>query len=272
MALKISDDDFIRLVTYLQKHYGINLTKKRTLIEGRLNGMLITRGYTSYTDYINDVFKDATGTEMVNLLNKLTTNHTYFMREPEHYTFMEDVVLPYLLQTKKDRSVQIWSAGCSSGEEPYTTEMLLMEFFSKQPMKWDTRLLATDISQKVLSKAQEGIYHIDSMKNLPSTWINKYFTPLPNDCYQIKPVVQKNIAFKVFNLMEPIPFTKQPFDLIFCRNVMIYFEQKVKTELVRRFYDVLAPGGYLFIGHAESVQRDSTAFHYIKPAIYRKPF
>ena len=134
MALKISDKDFIRLVTFLQNKYGINLTKKRTLIEGRLNAMLITRGYTNYTDYINDVFRDTTGTEITTLLNKLTTNHTYFMREPEHYTFMEDVVLPYLLRTKKDKSVQIWSAGCSSGEEPYTTEMLLMEFsLSKQP-------------------------------------------------------------------------------------------------------------------------------------------
>lgn len=272
MALKISDKDFIRLVTFLQNKYGINLTKKRTLIEGRLNAMLITRGYTNYTDYINDVFRDTTGTEITTLLNKLTTNHTYFMREPEHYTFMEDVVLPYLLRTKKDKSVQIWSAGCSSGEEPYTTEMLLMEFFSKQTTKWDTRILATDISQKVLAKAQEGIYHIDGMKNLPAEWIQKYFIPLPNACYQIKQNVKDNIVFKVFNLMDPIPFTKKPFDLIFCRNVMIYFEQKVKTELVRRFYDVLAPGGYLFIGHAESIQRDATSYKYIKPAIYQKPF
>lgn len=271
MPIKISDSDFTRLVTYLQENYGINLTQKRILIEGRLSNEIARRGFDDYTSYLNMLFADNTGTEMVSLLNKLTTNHTYFMREPEHYEFMRNVFLPYMEQTKRNKVIYLWSAGCSSGEEPYTNEMQLLEYFGSAASMWDTKILATDISMNVLGKAKEGIYHADSMKNLPKTWIDKYFTPMQNDCYQVKPSVQKQVAFKTFNLMDNIPFRKNPFDLIFCRNVMIYFDLKTKIELVKRFYDVLAPGGYLFIGHAESIPRDTTQFEYVKPAVYRRP-
>ena len=271
-TLNISDKDFEKLVNFLHDEYGINLAHKRVLIEGRLSNEIRKRGFSSYTAYLDTVYNDKSGTEIVSLLNKLTTNHTYFMREPEHYQFMEKTFLPYIRSLKRPKKyVSVWSAGSSSGEEAYTTQMQMLEYFGAEAAGWDTTIFASDISRNVLSKAAQGIYHADGMKNLDPSWVKKYFTPLANDCFQVKPELQKRVNFKVFNLMKPIPKPAVPYDLIFCRNVMIYFDMPTKIELVKRFYDVLAPGGYLFIGHAESIPRDTTKYQYVQPAIYRKP-
>lgn len=271
MAVSINDYEFHRLVDYIKDNYGINLTQKRILIEGRLSNELDSRGFTNYSDFLDMVFSDPTGSEIVNLLNRLTTNHTYFLREPEHYQFMREVFLPEIEKKRKDKKViYCWSAGCSSGEEPYTNEIEMMEYFGSAAGSWDTKILATDISRKVLAKAQQGVYHADSMKNLSEDVKKKYFVPIGNDCFRVSDELKKRVVYKVFNLMDEIPFRKQPFDLIFCRNVMIYFDMETKNKLINRLYDVLAPGGYLFIGHAESVQRDQSGFTYVKPAIYRK--
>lgn len=271
MAIKIDDADFKRLTEFMQKKYGINLTQKRTLIEGRLGNTIQQRGFADFKSFLNMVFADRTGTEMVNLLNRLTTNHTYFYREPEHYEFMKSTALPYFEKAKTDHKFHLWSAGCSSGEEPYTNIMQTLEYFGVKKAAWSIDLLATDISNRVMNIAKEAIYTKDSMKHMPESWKKKYFIAQPNDCFKVSPEVTKHVTFKTFNLMDPIPFKQHKFDLIFCRNVMIYFEQDTKIELVKRYYDVLAPGGYLFIGHAESIPRDATNYQYVKPAIYRKP-
>lgn len=273
MAVSISDKDFERLVSYVHDNYGIDLSKKRVMIEGRLGNVLQTRGFSDYTSFLDMIFADKTGAEVVNLMNRLTTNHTYFLREPEHYDFMRNVFLPEIKEKKKNKKViYLWSAGCSSGEESYTNVIEMLEFFGSEAKQWDTKILATDISVKVLAKAQQAVYHKDSMKNLSPEVAKKYFTSVGNDCFKVNDDVRSQVVFKVFNLMDSIPYKKNPFDLIFCRNVMIYFDAETKIKLVNRFYDVLAPGGYLFIGHAESIPRDATNFRYIKPAIYQKPF
>ncbi|MDR0222697.1 MAG: protein-glutamate O-methyltransferase CheR [Oscillospiraceae bacterium] len=269
--MNISDADFKRLVDFMENKYGINLKQKRVLIEGRLSNTITQRGFKDFSSFLNMVFADKTGTEMVSLLNKLTTNHTYFMREDGHYDYMKEVVMPYFEQVKKDHRVYLWSAACSSGEEPYTNIMQLLEYFGHKPVMWNISTLATDISQRVLDIAKAAVYHKESMEHLPDTWKKKYFIPAPNDCFKVSPDIIRRVEFKTFNLMDKIPFRSYPFDLIFCRNVMIYFEMQTKVDLVNRLYDVLSPGGYLFIGHAESIPRDSTKFEYIKPAIYRKP-
>ncbi|MDR2558086.1 MAG: protein-glutamate O-methyltransferase CheR [Oscillospiraceae bacterium] len=268
---KLSDADFKRLTDFVLKKYGINLTQKKILVEGRLASTIKQRGFDSFTAFIDMIFADRTGTEMINLLNKLTTNHTFFLREKEHYDFMKDVALPYIEKTKKDHKVNIWSAACSSGEEPYTNVMALLEYFGHKSAQWKIEHLATDISERVMSKAKEAIYHVDSMKNLPDTWKRKYFTAVENSCFKVSPEVTKRVTFKTFNLMDPVPFKSYPYDIIFCRNVMIYFEHNTKIEVVKRLYEALAPGGYLFIGHAESITRDTTQYKFIKPAIYRRP-
>jgi len=271
MSLKISDADFKRLTSFMLDKYGINLTQKRTLIEGRLSNTIQQRGFADFKGFLDMIFADRSGTEMINLLNKLTTNHTFFYREAEHYEFMVKEALPYLEKEKKDHRISIWSAACSSGEEPYTNIMQCLEYFGGKSAAWQIQLLATDISMRAMELAKGAIYHEESMKNLPDAWKKKYFTKQDNNCFKVSPEVTKRVTFKTYNLMEPIPFTPYKYDIIFCRNVMIYFESDTKTKVVNRLYDVISPGGYLFIGHAESIARDATKYQYIKPAIYRKP-
>ncbi|MCI7760362.1 MAG: CheR family methyltransferase [Oscillospiraceae bacterium] len=270
--MEITDAEFQRLVKFMYDNFGINLAAKRVLVQGRLGNMLRERNFKNYSEYLDAVMNDTTGAEVTTILNKLTTNHTFFMREPEHYTFMNDVVLPYMKSVCKDHVLRIWSAACSSGEEVYTMAMLIDQFFGAEKAKWDTRILATDISQNVIGKAKTGIYQEEGMKGLSNEWKTRYFNNLGNGNYEICQGIKDEVIFKTFNLMDPMPekYKKNPFDLIFCRNVMIYFDQPTKQALVNRFYDVVKPGGYFFIGHAESVNRQETKFEYIKPAIYRR--
>lgn len=270
--MEITDAEFQRLVKFMYDNFGINLAAKRVLVQGRLGNMLRERNFKNYGEYLDAVMNDTTGAEVTTILNKLTTNHTFFMREPEHYTFMNDVVLPYIKTVCKDHVLRIWSAACSSGEEVYTMAMLIDQFFGKDKANWDTRILATDISQNVIGKAKTGIYQEEGMKGLSNEWKTRYFNNLGNGNYEICQGIKDEVIFKTFNLMDPMPdkYKKNPFDLIFCRNVMIYFDQPTKQALVNRFYDVVKPGGYFFIGHAESVNRQETKFEYIKPAIYRR--
>lgn len=271
--MDITDREFERLVSFMRDNFGINLSAKRVLIQGRLGNMLRERGFTSYDAYIDAVLADTSGAEVTTILNKLTTNHTYFMREPEHYTYMRDVVLPWAVKNAANSELRIWSAGCSSGEECYTTAMLIDEYFGVEKARWDTRILATDISNSVMDKAKQGIYSEEGMKGLSPEWKSRYFKNLGGGKYEICQAIKNEIIFKPFNLMDDMPekYKQRPFDLIFCRNVMIYFDQPTKNALVNRFYDVIKPGGYLFIGHAESIPRNQSQFEYIKPAIYRRP-
>lgn len=266
--LKLTDDDFNRLVTYMKKNYGINLEKKRVLIEGRLANMVSNRGFKSFKEFIDFAFADKTGNETMQLVNKLTTNHTYFMREPEHFEFLKKTLLPYFEQTNKDRSLSVWCAASSTGQEPYTLAMTIDEYFGTRASMWRIKLLATDLDTDVLSKAKDGIYAADTLKDVPAEWLRKYFKKIDDKNYQVIDRIRNMIEYRQFNLMNPI-VNVRPYDLISCRNVMIYFEQDTKNALVERFYDVTKEGGYLFIGHAESVGK-TTRYTYIKPAIYRR--
>lgn len=273
MGLEITEAEFQRLVKYMYDSFGINLSAKKVLVQGRLGNMLNERGFKNYDEYLDTVLADSTGAEVTTILNKLTTNHTFFMREPEHYTFLKDTILPYMVKVcEKDHVLRIWSAACSSGEECYTTAMLLDQYFGAEKAKWDTRILATDISQNVIGKAKAGIYQEEGMKGLSNEWKARYFNSLGGGKYEICQGIKDEVIFKTFNLMDPMPekYKAKPFDLIFCRNVMIYFDQPTKQALVNRFYDVVKPGGYFYIGHAESVSRSETKFDYIQPAIYRR--
>ncbi len=268
--ISLTDQEFLTLTSYIKERYGINLTKKRVLIEGRLSNMLRERGFATFGEYFNMVFNDASGSEIKNLLNKLTTNHTYFMREVEHFEYMKSHILPQLAASRaSSRDLRIWSAGCSTGQEPYNIAMIVDEFFGSQKHLWDTTILATDLSVNVLEKAKLGIYPAESLNEVPPDWTGRYFIKRPDGTVQVNEKIRQEVVFKHFNLMDPFVY-KKPFDLIFCRNVMIYFDAPTKEALVNKFYQSTAKGGYLLIGHSEVLNKESCRYRYVKPAIYQK--
>lgn len=266
---KVSREEFLRLVTYMKDTYGINLEQKLALVEGRLWNVIKQKGFNSLQEYFDFVVSDKTGNEAKTLVTRLTTNYTYFMREDQHYKFLVGTILPELCPRLTNRDLRIWSAGCSSGEEPYTTAMVLDDYFGANKSQWDCKVLATDISPQVLSMAHEAVYPEDRLKNLPDSWKSKYFTKEPGDMFRVKPFLKNEVVFGPFNLMEPFPF-KKPFHVIFCRNVMIYFDKPTRDGLIERYYDALEPGGYLFIGLSETVDKNVTRFDFVRPSIYRK--
>lgn len=265
----LTDLEFEQIAGYLKDNYGINLTKKKTLIESRMASTLAEKGFTNYTDYFKYVKNDTTKKEMSHLISKLTTNHTYFLREEEHFQYFQNILLPEYEKNNSDKEIRIWSAGCSSGEEPYTLAMVIADYFGLNKSQWKTKILATDISLKVLDKAQKAIYPEDSLQNLPAAWKTRYFDRIDEKTYQVKQVIRDEVVFKQLNLMDNFMFAKK-FDLILCRNVMIYFDLPTKQKLVEKFYNVTKPGGHLFIGHAETISRDASKYRYIMPAIYHK--
>lgn len=257
-------------MTFVKDKYGINLSKKRILIQSRLSSVLRERGLKDFNEYINLVFNDTSGKEITTLLNKLTTNHSYFMREQEHFNFLKTDALPTIMKNKNSiKEINIWSAGCSAGQEAYTTAMAISEFLGINKSSWKVKILATDISMNVLNKAKTATYTLDSLKEVPKTWLNKYFKKIDDNTYQVCDQIRSQVEFKPLNLMTRFYFPKQ-FDLILCRNVMIYFEKPTKDLLIEKFYQVTSTGGFLFIGHSEAIDREHTKYKYIKPAIYQK--
>ncbi|KJS20589.1 MAG: chemotaxis protein CheR [Clostridiaceae bacterium BRH_c20a] len=259
------------MAAYIKANYGIHLKdEKRTLVTGRLHNVLIQNNFSNFSEYYKHIISDKTGEAAAMLINKITTNHTFFMREANHFFYFRDKVLPYLTSMVKEKDLRIWSAGCSSGEEPYTLAMVIDEFLGNEKMWWDAKVLATDISSKVLEEAHKGIYSSEEIATIPSQWKLSYFKKYDSENYILVDKIRNEVIYRKFNLMDgTFPF-KRKFHVIFCRNVMIYFDAQTKCELVNKFYESMEYGGYLFIGHSESLNREETKFKYIMPALYRK--
>ncbi len=264
----ISNEDFNKLVKFIHGQYGIDLSQKRQLVTSRLSSLLTQKGYTDFGSFVSDLIRRQDPADLELVLNRLTTNYTFFMREQEHFDFFQNTILPDLVKRhQKDKVLAIWSAGCSSGEEPYNISIYIKEFLGVQANQWDTRVLATDISQKALAAAKRGVYELPD--TLPPAWRKKYFRPVPGGKqYMVAPIIRDNVIFQTFNLMDPIRF-RLKFDVIFCRNVMIYFDQPTKDALMRRFYDALVPGGYFMISHSENLSKDSP-FTTVAPSTFQK--
>ncbi len=267
----ITDEEFLRISTYMKQRYGIDMSQKKVIVNGRLSNYIKSGGWKNFDDYMNSVENDRTGTLEKMLVNLLTTNHTYFMREFEHFDYFRKVVLPWLKKkenVKKD--LRIWCGAASTGEEPYMIAMVLADFFGLERDKWDTKVLATDISVKVLQQAIAGAYSTDQLKSVPEQWKKRFFKSVAGGSrYEVKEELKKEVIFRQFNLMDPFPF-KRKMHTIFLRNVMIYFDEKTKCELLQKVYDFLEPGGYLFIGTTETLDRNSIPFQIIQPSIFRK--
>ena len=248
--MTISDADFKRMVNFIQSSYGIDLSQKKQLITSRLSPALKKLGYGTFSDFVNHLLDKKENDEVTLVLNKLTTNYTFFMREKEHLDYFCNNIIPEIVRRhERDKTLAIWSAGCSSGEEPYNITMFLYDYLGSRAKDWDTRILATDISAQALASARRGTYNLPD--TIPADWKRKYFTPGRDGTHTVTPAVKDNVIFQTFNLMDPIKFRRK-FDVIFCRNVMIYFDQPTKDALVRRFYDATVPSGYLLIPAPDS--------------------
>ncbi len=264
-APDLSPDDFRRVRRIAYERAGLAIpVGKEGLVRSRVSKRLRDRRIASFSDYLDTVEEDADGDEMVRLIDLLTTNKTDFFREPAHFDFLLERILPAVVAAGKP--LRIWSAGCSSGEEPYTLSMLLRESL---PPRYDVRILATDICTTVVAAAKAGTYSAQQLADVSEARRRRWFVPTPDGGGSVVPELRTPISFALLNLMADWPM-QGPFDLILCRNVMIYFDKPTVTRLVDRFRQLLAPGGHLFIGHSESLTAIEHQYRYVQPAVYAK--
>jgi chemotaxis protein methyltransferase CheR len=263
-APDLSPDDFRRVRRIAYERAGLAIPAgKEGLVRSRVSKRLRDRRIPSFSAYL-DAVEAEDGDEMVRLIDLLTTNKTDFFREPAHFDFLLEQILPAVVATGKP--LRIWSAGCSSGEEPYTLSMLLRESL---PARYDVRILATDICTKVVAAARQGTYTAQQLADVSEARRQRWFTAAPDGSGTVVPELRAPISFALLNLMADWPM-QGPFDLILCRNVMIYFDKPTVTRLVDRFRNLLTPGGHLFIGHSESLTAIEHKYRYVQPAVYAK--
>ena len=264
---------FNQISEYVMSSCGINLSKNKfELVNTRLSKVIRTHNFSGFQEYYDYLVNDETGEALNELMNAISTNLTSFYRESTHFEFMQDVMIPEILNNatrNKNYQLRGWSAGCSLGAEIYTIAITLMENIPNLET-WDSRLLATDIDTNVLQTGISGIYSDKQVATIPLPLLSKYFQySHKKECYRAKRSLRDLIRFRYLNLIEPFPFQRH-FDFIFCRNVMIYFTKDTQQVLVNKFYQHLKPGGYLFIGHSEGLSGLQHDYKYIQPTIYKK--
>lgn len=270
MNATITDTEYSQFQKFIYDQVGITLSgDKKTLIVSRLGKRLRMLELSSYQEYLDYVRGDAGQEELTNLLDLISTNKTDFFREPVHFDFLRDKVLPTLANV---RQIRIWSSASSSGEEPYTIAMTLYDSV-ENPSQWSFKVLASDISTRVLAKAAAGVYEDERIVGLDSALVRRHFLRGKGEkanYVKVKPHIASSVRFCRINLMDDTFPIRAPLDVVFCRNVMIYFDRDTQSRLVRKFYRYLKPGGYLFIGHSESLQWVDHEFTYVAPTIYQK--
>lgn len=269
VSAKLTDKQFSRISHMVQALCGIHLpTKKKTLVQSRLAKRLRSLGMASFDEYIDLVDSQQAGRELGCMVDVLTTNKTNFFRETAHFNFLGKTILPQLTGPR----IRLWTAACSSGQEPVSVAIVIREQLPSSENR-DVRILATDISSRILKKAQRGVYTESEMEGLKAARRARYFSASGVGdgarCYSVKPQISGMIKYSRLNLMGSWPM-KGPFNVIFCRNVMIYFDRATQRRLIDRFWRYLDTGGYLFVGHSEGLSGVSHRFQYVCPATYMK--
>ena len=279
-ALKVqaSDDrlnnrNFEALARYIYDYSGIKMpSSKMTMLEGRLRRRLRATGISSFNDYCDYLFKhDGIETESIYLIDAVTTNKTDFFREPKHFEYMEQVALPELVSAGHKR-IRLWSSACSTGAEPYTMAMIMQDFVDGQS-GLDYRILATDLSTEVLQAARRGVYARDMIVPVGSEMRRKYVMMARDTTrsdVRIHPRLRSMVGFARLNLMDNAYKVGDPMHLIFCRNVLIYFDKPTQAKVLSRLCDCLLPGGYLFVGHSETVTGISLPVRQVANTVFKK--
>jgi len=265
-AVKLKPAEFDQIRRLAHQQFGLDLKKgKEELVSARLGKMMRRHGFTSFGSYYEHVVADRSGEALIEMIDALTTNHTSFLREPAHFEFLENAVRVDF----NGGPVRIWSAACSTGEEPYSIAFHLV---NAGVAPSSARILATDISTRALDKARRGLYQAERLDHMPQHWGRRFLLQGEGEWkgwYKIKPEIAGMIEFRRLNLMEAFRGSEM-FDVIFCRNVMMYFDRETQGDLVRRLAARLEPGGYFFIGHSESLNGFDHPLTYCRPATYRK--
>lgn len=274
LSYELMDNEYEKISRLVYEQCGINLHDgKKQLVKARLGKRLREGNFKSFGDYHRYVTTDEGTDELISMIDALSTNLTFFFREESHFKKLSNIINMMSKESRKERmakKLDIWSAGCSTGEEPYSIAMTILEVPAVFPQ--DISILGTDISTRVLQTANHGIFDKERLKNVPTQLLKKYFQKgygKNEGQFRIKKQVRDMVHFSRFNLMDDPPFNSR-FDMVFCRNVMIYFDKKTQGTLVKRFHDCMHQGGYLFIGHSESLTGLSHTLEYIEPGVYRK--
>jgi len=267
-SFTLTAQEFTKIRTLVYQTCGIDLKHgKEELVKARLSKELRKQNITSFDRYFEQVVADRTGESLINLINALSTNFTHFFRERKHFDYLSHHVAP---RWQRRSRIDIWCAAAATGEEPYTLGITLLEALGpKAPL----HILASDISTKALSVADAGIYGEAKLADIPAQLKSKYFargTWKSETAYRAKPELRQLLEFRRINLIEPFSHQRQ-FQAIFCRNVMIYFDKPTQEKVVQRLSEWLEPGGYLFVGHAESLNGARHSLEFVIPAVYRKP-
>jgi chemotaxis protein methyltransferase CheR len=268
----LDEHDFDALRADVYDACGIALDRsKYSLVIGRLQPVLQREGIASYREYIDRVRADATGRLRSELVDRLTTNHTFFWRESDHFDHFAQVVLPALVRNGSGgRKLRVWCAASSFGQEPYTLAALMLDALGAGASAWDYGLLATDISTGALERAREGVYDGADVARLPEDLRRRHFEAVANGRFAANARLRETVTFRRFNLMnERFPF-KHPFDVVFIRNVMIYFDMPTKLGLCARLAGAMRTGAHLYIGTAESLPPDQAHFVSVRPGVFRK--
>lgn len=265
--LHLTPSEFRQISELAYQRFGLDLKSgKEALVAARLGKKLRKLGFSTFAEYHRYVLADSTGDALIELIDALTTNHTSFLRERAHFEFLARAANE---EFRDVQTLRIWSAACSSGEEPYSIAMCLADALGKSPGR-QFQILATDISTRVLDTARHGVYPIPRFDDVPEPWRNAYLLRgrgASSGFYKIKPLLAQRIEFARLNLIEPFP-QRGAFHLIFCRNVMMYFDKTTQQDIVRRLSGCLERGGYLFVGHSESLTGVEHGLHYVRPATY----
>ncbi|HUI57590.1 MAG TPA: protein-glutamate O-methyltransferase CheR [Bryobacteraceae bacterium] len=265
----LSAREFEQIRRLAHEKVGLDLRDgKETLVSARLGKKMRELHFRTFQEYYRYVVEDKTGEALTGLIDALTTNHTSFFREPAHFEFLRRTILPDLRRRER---IAMWSAACSTGEEPYSLAFCLLEELGEAALR-RIRILATDISTRVLATAQRGAYPADRFEGIAAQQLRQHLLRGEQRCqgwYRVKPEVRAMVEFRRLNLMEGFAHLGH-FSVIFCRNVMIYFDRPTQQNLVNRLAGSLEPGGYLLIGHAESLNGVDHPLQYMQPAVYRK--
>jgi len=270
--------DFLRLSDFINREYGIKMPPvKKTLLESRLQKRLRKLELGTFQEYCNYLFSaQGLQNEIPHFINKITTNKTDFFREPDHFDYLVQYAVPELIRSGvvSQKELEIWSAGCSSGEEPYTLGMVIDHYYDQHPnLKTGFSVLGTDISLEVLKTAQRAVYHEMRIAPVPMGMRKKYLLRSKSrdkEVIKIAPELRRQIRFEQLNFMDKEFGFKKSFDIIFCRNVIIYFDKPTQEEILNRLCRHLVKGGYFFQGHSESIQGMSLPLKAVSPTIYRK--